>query len=112
MDAMDMQEQLHNMFQQIGYRIEASKKYYAIRDDLMKNGPDYSSEIFRIIDEIVTGTEQQQFIKTLPIGTILYRAREIDIEEYSQIGNGLKIKVENNTYITEGFNEKTLLNVH
>lgn len=106
MDVMNMQEQTYNVFQQIGYRIEASKKYYAIRDDLMKNGADYSSEIFRIIDEIVTGTEQQQFIKTLPIDTILYRAREINVEECSKKGNGLNIKVENGTYITEGFNEK------
>lgn len=106
MGVIDVQEQLYNMFQQIGYRIEASKKYYAICDDLLKNRVDYSSEIFRIIDEIVAGTEQQQFIKILPIGTVLYRAREIDIEEYSKIGNGLNIKVENNTYITEGFNER------
>ena len=106
MDVIDAQEQLHNIFQQIGYRIEASKKFYAIRDDLMENGADYSSEIFRIIDEIVAGAEQQQFIKKLPMGTVLYRAREIDIEEYSKVGNGLNIKVENNAYITEGFNEK------
>lgn len=72
----------------------------------MENGADYSSEIFRIIDEIVAGAEQQQFIKKLPMGTVLYRAREIDIEEYSKVGNGLNIKVENNAYITEGFNEK------
>ena len=106
MDVIDVQEQLHNISQQIGYRIEASKKFYAIRDDLMENGADYSSEIFRIIDEIVAGAEQQQFIKKLPMGTVLYRAREIDIEEYSKVGNGLNIKVENNAYITEGFNEK------
>lgn len=68
MDVIDAQEQLHNIFQQIGYRIEASKKFYAIRDDLMENGADYSSEIFRIIDEIVAGAEQQQFIKKITNG--------------------------------------------
>lgn len=96
------------MYQQIGYRIEVSKKYYAICDDLLINRVDYSSEIFRIIDEIVVGTEQQQFIKTLPIGTVLYRAREIDIEKYSKIGNGLNIKVESNTYITRGLMKEIL----
>lgn len=106
MGIKETQEQLHNMFQQIGYRIEASKKYYALRDDLIKNGTDYSNELFRVIDEIVTGTEQQQFIKSIPTGTILYHAREIDVEEYSKAENGLNIKIVNNEYVTEGFNEK------
>lgn len=79
MGIKETQEQLHNMFQQIGYRIEASKKYYALRNDLIKNGTNYSNELFGVIDEIVTGTEQQQFIKVIPVGTILYRAREIDV---------------------------------
>lgn len=106
MGIKETQEQLHNMFQQIGYRIEASKKYYALRDDLIKNGTDYSNELFRVIDEIVTGTEQQQFVKSISAGTILYRARGIDVEEYSKAENGLNIKIVNNEYVTEGFNEK------
>lgn len=105
MEINETQEQLHNMFQQMGYRIEASKKYYALRDDLIKNGTNYSNEIFRVIDEIVIGTERQQFIKTIPVGSILYRAREIEVEEYSKIENGLNIRIYNNKYVTEGFNE-------
>ena len=106
MSLNETQEQLYNIFQQIGYRTEACKKYYALRDDLMKNRADYSNELFKIIDEIVTGEEHQQFIKTIPCGTVLYRAREIKVEEYSKSGNGLNIKIENGKYMTEGFDEK------
>jgi hypothetical protein len=74
---------------------------------LLKDGMlDYSNEIFRIIDEIVTNKEKKQFVKIISPETKLYRAREIKVDEYKKTDVGLEVKNENGQYITNGFDEK------
>lgn len=88
------------------YRYKAGIIFEKIKGELMEDNLDYSNALFKIIDEIVLDKEKHQFIQEIPCGTILYRAREIKIEEYNKNGTGLNLKHENDLVITEGFNEK------
>lgn len=106
MEITDSRDDVEIFLRQIGYQVETSEKFYKLKEELEKNGADYSNEIFKIIDEIVIDKEKHQFIKELPVGTRLYRAREIKVEEYSKQGIGIDIKCENGELITEGFDEK------
>jgi hypothetical protein len=106
LEELEIRKKLENYFQQIDYYISAKNKYYQLRDSLATNCDNYSNEVFKIIDEIVADKEREQFVKEIPVGTILYRARKIRTEEYEKSDTGLNIRVENNQFITTGFNEK------
>lgn len=100
------EKQIKESLQMLKFQFDANKKYHALKKELLTNGVDYENELFKVIDEIVVDKEKTQFIKEIPAGTILYRAREIKIDDYSKPEMGLKVKLENGKFVTEGFNEK------
>lgn len=104
---MDTSEkQIMQSLQMLKFRFEANKKYQALKNELLTKGIDYENEIFKIVDEIIVDKEKSQFIKEVPAGTVLYRAREIKLDDYSKPDMGLNVKIADGKFITEGFNEK------
>lgn len=104
---MDTSEkQIMQSLQMLKFRFEANKKYHALKNELLTQGIDYENEIFKIVDEIIVDKEKSQFIKEVPAGTVLYRAREIKLDDYSKPDMGLNVKIADGKFITEGFNEK------
>lgn len=104
---MDTSEkQIMQSLQMLKFRFEANKKYQALKNELLTKGIDYENEIFKIVDEIVVDKEKSQFVKEVPTGTVLYRAREIKLDDYSNPDMGLNVKAVDGKFITEGFNEK------
>lgn len=104
---MDTSEkQIMQTLQMLKFRFEANKKYQALKNELLTKGIDYENEIFKIVDEIIVDKEKSQFIKEVPAGTVLYRAREIKLDDYSKPDMGLNVKIADGKFITEGFNEK------
>lgn len=81
----------------------ARKKFNDIVNSFKEATFTQSNEIFRLLDDIVLAPDST-FMSTLPTNTILYRAREISIDDYTNADKGLSVSNSNNQYITSGYN--------
>ncbi len=57
----------------------------------VEQSDDALKQIYNIIDNIILGTESEQFVKNLEKGSLYYRARIIRQEDYENIDTGVGI---------------------
>lgn len=98
----DVESFMENM-EKWGLTFHARKNFKKYVDELSSDAYQ-DSEIFSIIDEIVLNENaDNQLMKCLSQGTLLYRAREIDVKDYSA-KKGLSISDIAGEYTTFGYN--------
>ena len=108
MDTTQNQADAEAFFQYLeNFRLSfnAHKKFNDIINSLDNAVFTQNNEIFRLLDTIVLEPDSQ-FSATLSTNTILYRAREISIEDYKRQDTGLSISIEDNHYTTNGYNSE------
>lgn len=82
----------------------AHKRFNDTINSISKNSPiSYDNELFCLIDDIIFDSASP-FNSTLCKDTTLYRAREIDVDDYEDANKGLSVSVSNNQYTTSGYN--------
>lgn len=97
-------KEMERYFIDLNYRIQAEKKYKKVKQEI-EEGNYYNSELFSIIDEIVLKDESKNFKSILSTGKKLFRAREINVEDYGKKGLDIKAKEPDSDYETSGYDE-------
>ncbi len=98
----DINAFIQNM-EQLKLNYNARKKFDKVVKEFDETTFAQNNEIFCLIDDIVLASDSP-FMSELPTNTILYRAREISIDDYANVDKGLSVSISNNHYITTGYN--------
>lgn len=85
-------------------RINAQQEFNGIINRLSSGHYDYNDKIFQMIDKIIMG-KNSPFIKILPADIYLYRAREIDVDDFKARKKGIRFNLLYGNQENSGYND-------
>ena len=103
MDNNEYYKQIADALQNWGLQFNARKRFNSMKNSLESDSSYYDNEIFKLMDDFVLGNDSDKFEKVVEENTVLYRAREISIDDYGNENKGLKIWHDESGYHTKGY---------